>query len=407
VADPHDKEITSEERIKRIFGILRLDGREIELHLPNYIEIVKIAATTHDTFTVKLSNPLINFEDEEVENVVINFIFSGVELFGKCRVMGQERNFVNLGFPQSLSSRTRRRFPRVHLGEKISAELRYREFPQKRLEKLAIKDLPVKYSQLYWEAQRENADIKKVFLMALKELRNVSPVSEIIIYSKESMKSRDARVMRKTGKLLYIDDCKNAQSYYRLITSEKITNYSDYLNDLKMSGAPSEELTLEIQSIMREDISRGCSSKVLVPIFSSNDVIGHLFLCQNDPAKKITSENVTDLFALSTLLSHAIENSRFTADLEDVVPSSLVDISEGGLLLKVKDQGERLNLPAGAEIEVKFRSGDQEISVRGAIARKELQAQNYAIEFTDLKPEIKKALKKFIEDNIEKISESQ
>ena len=233
---PPEKEITSSDRIKRIFGILRLDGREIELHFPQYIEIVKIASTTYDSFTVKLSNPLIDITDEDVESVFINFIFSGVELFGKCKFLGQERSFITLGFPHVLSSRTRRRYPRVRIEERISADLRYKEFPQQRLEKIAIKDIPVKYSQLYWEAQRENADIKKVFLMALKELRGLSPLSEIVIYSKNTMKSRDARVMRKTGKVLYIDDCKSSQSYYRLITSEKITNYSDYLNDLKMTG---------------------------------------------------------------------------------------------------------------------------------------------------------------------------
>jgi len=190
VPSSQNKEITSSDRIRRIFGILRLDGREIELHLPQYIEIVKIANSTHDSFTVRLSNPLIDLAEEEVDAVFINFIFSGVELFGKCRFMGQERSFVTLGFPEMLSSRTRRRFPRVRLDERIFAELKYKEFPQQRLEKIAIKDIPVKYSQLYWEAQRDNADIKKVFLMAVKELRSLSPLSEIIIYSKSTMKSR-------------------------------------------------------------------------------------------------------------------------------------------------------------------------------------------------------------------------
>ena len=145
---------------------------------------------------------------------------------------------------------------------------------------------------------------------------------------------------------------------------------------------------------------------MLVPIFSKSDVIGHLFLCQNDPAKKITTENITDLFALSTLLSLAIENSRFTTDLEDIVPSSLVDISEGGLLLKIQDHGNKLNLLEGTEIEVTFSSEGEEISLKGTIRRKDPQSQSYAIEFTELRPEIKRTLKKFIEDNIEKSSEN-
>ena len=402
-----DKVITSIERIKRIFGILRLDGREIELHLPHYIEIVKVSNTTHDTFTVKLSNPLINFVDMNVEYVFINFIFSGVALFGKCRFIDQSRSFVTLWFPEVLTGRTKRRYPRIRLGASVSAELTYKESADRKLERIGIKDLPVKYSQLYWEAQRENADVKKVFLMALKELRNIAPASEIVIYSKDSVKTRDARIMRKSGKVLYIDDCRTAQSYSRLITSEKITNYSEYLSDMKIAGASQEELTQELQDIIHEDLSKGCTSKVLVPIFSNNDVIGHLIVCQMTASKKITSENIKDLIALSTLLSTAIEKGRFTANLEDIIPSSLVDISEGGLLLRIQNHGNRLNIPEGTEIEVKFTAGNKEMTLKGTICRKDPESQSYAIQFSDLSMEVKKALKKFIADNIEKSGESQ
>jgi hypothetical protein len=407
VSDGREKEITSRDRIRRIIGILRLDGRDIEVHLHDNIEVVKVTETTHDSFTVKLPNPPASFAEEEAEFVFINFLFSGVELFGKCRFLAQNRTFVTLGYPSVMSSRTRRRFPRIRLDETIPAEIRYREFPQKRFEKIVIKDLPVKFSQLYWEAQRENADIKKVFIMALKELRAIAPVSEIVLYSKETMKGRDARVMRKTGKVLYIDDCRNPQSYHRTIASEKITNYTNYLADLKATGATQEEIAQELKEVIREDRARGCSSKVLVPIFSKSEVIGHIFLCQNDPSGRITSEKVTDLYALSTLLSHAIENSRFSADLEDILPSSLVDISEGGILLKMQDAENKINIPEGREIEVTFRSGEQEMSLKGNIRRKDPQSQSYAIEFTGLRPDIKKSLKKFIEDTIEKTPENQ
>ena len=84
-----NKEITSSERIKRIFGILRLDGREVEVHLPQYIEVAKISNTTHGTFTLKLSNPLLTIQADNIDDVYVNFIFSGVELFGKCRFLEQ------------------------------------------------------------------------------------------------------------------------------------------------------------------------------------------------------------------------------------------------------------------------------------------------------------------------------
>jgi hypothetical protein len=124
-------------------------------------------------------------------------------------------------------------------------------------------------------------------------------------------------------------------------------------------------------------------------------------------SKKITSENIKDLIALSTLLSTAIEKGRFSTKLEDIIPSSLVDISEGGLLLRIQNHGNRLNIPEGTEIEVKFTVGNKEMTLKGTICRRDPESQSYAIQFSDLSMEVKKALKKFIADNIEKSGESQ
>ena len=68
-----DKDIESSERIRRIIGILRLDSREVELHLPNYIEIAKISDTAQGSFRVKLTNPLINLYEQDIEYVYISY----------------------------------------------------------------------------------------------------------------------------------------------------------------------------------------------------------------------------------------------------------------------------------------------------------------------------------------------
>jgi hypothetical protein len=401
-----EKEITSAERIRRIIGILRLDGREVELHLPSYIEIAKVVNTTHGSFTLKLSNPFINILEENLDSVYVNFIFSGVELFGECRFVEQTRAFITLNFPESLKSRTKRRYPRIKLKKVLDAELMYREIPEKGMERLSLKDMPVKYSQLYWEAQRENADIKKVFLMTLKEIRGISPYSEIIIYSQETMRSRDALIIRKSGKLLFIEDCNKGQSYTQFIPSERIVSYSYYLNDMKLGGATQDELKQELQDIIREDREKGITSKVIVPIFSRDGVIGHIYLYQKDESVKITQENISDLIALSTLLSLSIGKTHFGAKIEDIVGSNLVDISEGGLLLKIQNDENKINIPEGADIEVKFKVGGKELLLKGNICRKEAESESYAVKFADVDSEEKKVLKKFIDANIEKLKDT-
>jgi hypothetical protein len=402
-----EKEITSAERIRRIIGILRLDGREVELHLPSYIEIAKVVNTTHGSFTLKLSNPFISIPDENLESVYVNFIFSGVELFGECRFVEQTRVFITLNFPEALKSRTKRRYPRIKLKRVLDAELMYREVPEKGMERLSLKDMPVKFSQLYWEAQRESVDIKKVFLMTLKEIRSISPYSEIIIYSQETMRSRNALIMRKSGKLLFIEDCNKGQSYTQFIPSERIVTYSYYLNDMKLSGATQDELKQELQDIIREDREKGMTSKVIVPIFSREGVVGHILLYQKDDSVKITQENISDLIALSMLLSLAIGKARFGAKIEDIVGSNLLDISEGGLLLRIQNDEKKINIPEGADIEVKFNVGGNELLLKGSVCRKDPENESYAVKFADVDMEEKKILKKFIDANIEKLKNTQ
>ena len=401
MADPQDKDITSLERIKRIMGILRLDGREIEIHLPHYIEIAKISNTTQGMFTVKLSNPLIDIGEGEIDYIYINFIFSGVELFGKCKFIEKQRAFLTLQLPDSLKSRTRRRYPRVKLKESMTAEVKFKEFPEKKLEKISSRELPVKYSQLYWEAQRESVDIKKVFMLGLKEMKNISPYTEFVIYKKDNRNSRDARIMRKSGKVLYIDDCHKAQSYTKFIASDRIINYLYYFHDKRMGGSSQDEITKEMEEIIREDLSKGYSSKVLLPLFSSEGVIGHIKVFQKGIKNKITPENVTDLSAIAILISSGIEKAHFVTDLDELTDSSLIEISEGGLFLKIIDHGSNVRIPEGTSMEVRFKFNDKEIILNGRVCRAGEDPSSYAIKFINISSDVKKVLKDFVDKNIE------
>jgi len=407
VTQTGDREITSAERIRRIIGILRLDGREVELHLPQYIEVAKISNTTHDNFTVKLSTELINLEYEDVEYVYINFVFSGAELMGKCRFVEQTRAFITLTYPETLTSRSKRKYPRVKLKELLPAKLNLKDFPEKEIGEISSRKLPVKYSKIYWEVQREVVDIKKVFLMVGKELKMISPYSEVIIYNNENKNTRDASIMRRSGKILFIDDCRKVQSYTRFIPSDKIINYGSFLNEYKLKGVLQEELVNELKSIIKEDLSQGFTSKVLIPVFSGGGVIGHIRAVQKEADKKITSENISDLSALSILMSAAMEKAKYTPELDDAINSSLVDISEGGLFLRVVNNRAEVSIPEGASIEVKFVLGEKEVILKGNVCRKNEEEKSYAIKFLEIGEDEKKLIRKFVDQSIEKFSQNK
>ncbi len=406
MADVRSKEITNPERIRRIIGILRLDGREIEVHIPYYIEVAKIADTTQDDFVVKITDSFIDLQDEELEAVFINFVFSGVELFGRCPIVGRSESSLTLEYPKILESRSKRRYPRIKLGRYLSAKLTYKQYPEKKLGEVSSKDIPVKYSKLYWEVQRESVDIKKVFVLVGAEIKRISSHAEINLFNKEVLGTRDVQILRKSGKVLYVDDCRKIQSYTRIIPSDKIVSYSYYVSELRIAGRSREKIVAELKEIVREHLSKGYSSKVLVPIFSKEEVIGAVRAVKKKD-ERLTFEDVSDLMSLSALLTMGIEKANFIPDLGDAVQSSLVNIGEGGIFLTIDSSGEEAKLKEGTNIEVKFGLKEREVTLKGKVLRKGEQAKSYAVEFNNLEESDRKALKKFVEENIEELKKKK
>ncbi len=396
------KKITNPERIRRIIGILRLDGREIMLHFPNYVEAGKIIESTKDNFIVKISSHFMEVQEDNPEHVSINFVFSGVELFGKCPFIKQERAFITLEYPESLESRVKRRYPRIRVNGKVKAKLKFLKNPVTTFKEISSKDLPVKYSKLYWEVQRENVDIKRIFLLVGSEVKKISPLSEIIIYNDKNANTRDAQILRKSGKTLFVENCREVKSYTKLIPSDKIISYSYYFNEKRLSGALQDEMIEELKAIIKEDIAGGYTSKALVPFFSGGQVIGHIRVYSKDAENRLTYEDVSDVMVLANLLTIAIDKVGFVPKFDEGVESSLIDISEGGILLKVMDDDKKVDISEGTHLEIKLFLNDKELSVSGDILRKDDDEKSYAIRFEDLSPQVKREIKNFIDENIEK-----
>jgi hypothetical protein len=407
VADVRSKEIKSIERIRRIIGILRLDGREIEVHIPHYIEVAKIVDTSPDLFVVKITDSFIDYKSEGLDTVYINFVFSGTELFGECKIAGHSKSGITLEYPESLESRSKRRHPRIKLGSRVSADLVYKQYPEKKIGEISSKDIPVKYSKLYWEVQRESVDIKKIFVLVIAEIKKISPHAEIILFNKQNINTRDAKILRKSGKVIYIDDCKKIQSYTRIIPSDKIVSYSYYVNDLRLEGMEKEKIIEELRDIVREKLKLGYKSMVLVPIFSREEVIGTIRAVRMEEGARITLEDTSDLMSLSGLLKMGIEKAKFVPDVTGVVPTSLLDISEGGVFLTIDSEIEALEIDEGSDIEVKFNIDNREVTLKGRVLRKGDKTKGYGVEFYDSEPRARQAVKRYVEQNIEKLKEKK
>lgn len=399
---PNAREITSAERIRRIIGILRLDGRELELHFPRYIEVGRITDATGDIFRVRLSSPL---PDQSVEegSVPITFVFSGVELFGRCRIINRDASSITLDYPDALISRSKRRFPRIRVDRTVSARVKVKQYPERKAAALSSRELPVQYSKLYWEVQRESVDIRRVFLLVGAEIKKISPHARIVLYNKDNLATRDARILRRSGKVLYVEDCRKVPSYTRFVPSDKIISYSYHLNEERGRGTGRQELIEELKFIIRENLERGYTSKALVPLFSGDEVIGHILGVHKEPDRKITYDDAAALMSLSALLTMGIERAGFVPDLGDLVPGSVVDISEGGVLLELGMDRDPASLEEGADIEARFILDGRDVSLKGTVARIDASHHRFAIQFTEVQAADRQYIKKFVEAGIEKL----
>jgi hypothetical protein len=326
-----------------------------------------------------------------------------VELFGKCGIVSQAENTLTLDYPDMLESRSKRRYPRVKLGYRIAANLVYKQYPDKKIGEISSKDIPVKYSKLYWEVQRESVDIKKVFVLVGAEIKKISPHAEITLFNKDNINVRDHQILRKSGKVLYVDDCKKIQSYTRIIPSDKIVSYSYHVNDLRLEGVSKEKVIEELKDIVREKLKMGLSSLVLVPIFSKDEVIGAVKVARKEEGARITAEDISDLMSLSVLLKMGIEKAKFVPDVTGVVPSSLVDLSEGGVFLAINSETEDLKIKEGTNIEVKFNLDDSEVTLKGKVLRQGSNERGYAVEFYNSEPRDRQAVKRFVQESINKL----
>lgn len=407
MSDVRSKEIRTPERIRRIIGILRLDGREIEVHIPHYIEVAKIVDTTVELFVVKIPDSFIDYQTEALDSVYINFVFSGVELFGKCKIALQSRNTLTLEYPEVLESRSKRRYPRIRLASHIPASLVYKQYPEKKVREISSKDIPVKYSKLYWEVQRESVDIKKIFVLLGAEVKKISPYAEITLFNKDNLGLRDHQILRKSGKVLYVDDCRKIQSYTRIIPSDKIVSYSYYVSDRRLDGVAKDDIIEELKDIAREKLKLRYSSMVLVPIFSKEEVIGAIKAVRKEAGARITADDISDLMSLAALLKMGIEKAKFVPDITGVVPTSLVDISEGGMFITLDAEREGLRIEEGANIEVKFTLDNRDVMLKGTVVRQAKNEKSYAVEFYDSEPRDRQAVKRFVQKSIEKLKDSK
>ena len=153
---------------------------------------------------------------------------------------------------------------------------------------------------------------------------------------------------------------------------------------------------------MEEEKKEGHSSKALVPIFSKDEVIGHIKAFTTGGGS-LSYEIVSDLMALGVILKIGIEKARFVPAFDDSVSTDLLNISEGGILLQITGGEGKITIPEGADAQIKVLINDQEIVLRGNVCRRGAEQQNYAIQFTKIDDDQKNALKGFIDENYEKL----
>jgi hypothetical protein len=111
--------------------------------------------------------------------------------------------------------------------------------------------------------------------------------------------------------------------------------------------------------------------------------------------------------ALGLILRIGIEHAPLVPSFDDSIDTDLLNISEGGLFLQISSGTGTISIPEGADAQIRFLAGDKEIVLTGTVCRRSAGEQSYAIKFTKIANDQKSSLKGFIDESIEKLSESK
>ena len=102
-----------------------------------------------------------------------------------------------------------------------------------------------------------------------------------------------------------------------------------------------------------------------------------------------------------------IEKAKFVPDVTGGVPSSLVDLSEGGMYITIDSKTDELKIKEGANVEVKISLDEKEVTLKGKVLRHGSEEKSYAIEFYDSEPRNLQVVKRFVQNSIDKLKEKK
>ena len=392
-------------RVRHLFYFLKAKGREIEITYMQERYSARISQISEDELTLTLSG----FKEGAIRRCRLRFeAYKELYQF-EVPILLIATDQIVVKTPSFIQSVQRRVYPRIRPDDLFMKFIIY----WRPLLGMTGPDFfsESRYPQIIMELRKDLPNLYLLNRIFSEEIQKISPTFRLKIYSKDDPggESLMEKVMRSTGKSVYIKDVGKIENYYENMVHDKLVNYRGVY--LKLLKEDSEENRADeyFKELHNKERNEFLSSYVCVPLRIYSRIAGYLYVYTTALEKNILSyEQALRLELLCRLMSYAMSKSVISRYYYANPVTRVVDIGLSGLLFELRDEELYKYTIDNSFIKMEIPLRQRTLKLMGEITRyfPSEKVYNVGVRFLESAPDDWRYLEEYVY-NVSKSEESR
>lgn len=334
----------------------------------------------NDTITLIMKSPYIG----EVENnIKTNFIFNNNYHYFITGAHQLDENHLLLTFPETINKNIVRKYRRVDVSGKVYMKLKIMIQSEKHeFENSSLQD----ERAIYREIKKPRPAVDKI-LSGIKHL--VSEYSQkfsLKVFKPDQKYSMEERLVKETKKIFLIYDSYEDSIEERRFQEEEILTFGSALDYLISRGEPRKSAEAKLLDLLQQKRNHRIFSECLIPLMLEGEAAGYIRLINDvdyhrsiKPAFAIRAAGYAGI-----LVDALVKYNYFNLDSGSDFEIPVVNISAGGLLLKLEKQALKQYIIENTVLQMSILFPDRQIEARGIVFRIEEKKSEFGVKFQEI-----------------------
>ena len=394
--------ISESKNIVNLFQTLKANKTDIFLRH----ELKEYNATVSNVSDVSV---ILNYKGNisaKIEKLEFNSTQGDTVYFCIMRIIKVTPDEITLSLPMEIEKRIKRKYKRVNTEGDVFLHFNIiTNFDDKGIFE-DNKKIPPQFSAIYKEITNELPDVKRIVPLLSQELKKKAPLFEIKLHKGGETYPKRVELLKKFKETVFISNAKDSKNYIKDIHNMGAITFLPFIHEIKQKVDDDAVVRKILVDIMREDLSTTATSYICSPIMLFGNVIGHIFLGATDGSHVMFRDQ--DIYFVQTacqLLSEAFAKNRlYQLNTGEDYSIATVDLSGGGLSMKIVDPVVLKYLYDGTKLRIMTKVMDKEIKTVGKVTRIEKESDSVGIigvKFTEIKWNDQEYIDKYVLRKIE------